>query len=119
MMLALPAWSTGSWKKSSRLRSLHSEVALPPVWMQPLWMPLTATAGVNTGDAVLAAVTCASSTSHEADPATVLGSPVAEVPYQATSRTPGETTSMVGNVEGLLVVDSVTGALQVCPWLVL
>src|SRR5690349_8669960 len=114
MMLALPLWSTTSWKKSSRLRSLQPPE--PPVWMQPVWMPLTAVAGVNDGVAVLAPVTWAKSTSHDAFDPTLLGSPVAEVPYHATSMTPGETTSRVGNVAVFELVDSVRGALQVVPW---
>src|SRR5258708_35763618 len=114
MMLALPAWSRASWKKSSRLRSLQLVPPLP-LWMHPVWMPVTAAAGVNDGVAVLAAVTWVKSTSHDAELGTVLGSPVAEVPYQATSMTPGDTTSRVGKVAVPLVVESVTGAVHVAP----
>src|SRR5919205_3504194 len=119
MMLALPLRSTTSWKKSSRLRSLHSAPPEPPLWMQPVWMPLTATEPATVGVAVLAPLTCAKSTSHDALEGTRLGSPDAEVPYQATSTTPGDTTSRVGNTLVPEVEDSVTGALQVAPLVVL
>src|SRR5260370_3900058 len=87
--------------------------------MQPVWMPLTAAVGVSEGLAVLAAVTWAKSTFHDALDGTWLGSPVAEVPYQATSITPGDTTSRVGKVVVALLVDSVTGVLQLAPWFLL
>src|SRR5690348_5004838 len=115
MMSAAPVWSTASWKKSSRLRSLHGVLG-DPVWMHPLWMPLTATVAAKDGEAVSAPLTRAKSTFHDAPDPTWLGSPVADAPYQATSITPGDTTSRVGKVVVLLLVDSFLGVLHVWPW---
>src|SRR4051794_23331427 len=122
-MLARPAVSIETWKKSSSVRSPPSTSQLMPFWqMSPLWMTgVTASAyDVTVGFVESAPKICASATVQD-----VLASPGSryfdsepaappEPWYQTTSSRPAPPAAIHGNTSALPGVGAVSVEVPVC-----